>query len=107
MLAGSGRLLREDNTIINEANYLSPVHLNSEVINLAGNGILENIPSNAGGAYIYVDGDIRFWLDGVAIPSAQSGLKLSNVLFMLSSVDELLNFKAYSESAILNVSYIE
>jgi hypothetical protein len=114
MASSSGRMLKEDNTIVNQANILAPSPVDSEVL---------TIPNTAGGTPLtpakYVNAtrakvnveneDIRVTVDGVTAPTATVGHKFFDGSgFWLESKEELENFLAISMSAtnaVLQITY--
>ena len=112
MSTKSGRLLREDDTAVNEANYIAPKPTNHETLtiqNTAGGTPLTALKTvGAIQAYISVEtASIRYWLDGSA-PTATQGILLEKGdAVALQSSEEIAGFLAIavSDAATVQVGY--
>jgi hypothetical protein len=107
--ARSGRMVKEDGTLINEANILAPSSSSHEVLQVttAAAKSLVSIPTDAIGAYVHTSADVRFWLDG-SVPTTSVGYpKSADVEFELQSMEELVGFKVISqtENSTLSIIY--
>ena len=106
----SGRMMREDDSVINTASILAPVPGgDNETITVSSTVESLDPPDGAIGAAITVeDAAIRFWRNGVD-PTATDGHKISaGGEFLLQSAEEIAGFRAIREGdtdAVIQVSY--
>ena len=108
----SGRRLKEDGTVINEANYLAPTPIGHETLNIpnteGGTVLTSVVYGEAIQANILVEtAPIRYWLDG-GVPTATEGILLNvGDVCILESAAEIAGFKciAVDASATLQISY--
>lgn len=93
---GSGRVMREDDSIINTANYLSPKPIGHEVVVMSAVASSLHPPEGAIKAYIQIQGPgIICWFDGTDPNEAMSGFYLeTGDIYELESPEEIAGFRA-------------